>query len=70
MSEMLRIGEIRTVDATKHIRERSNAETEGFESAPMAIGAYRTRMNPGILMFRSAVSVRSVGFDSWQKGGS
>lgn len=47
MSETLRLGEIRTVDAAKHIQERSDAETEGFElplnDISLAVQAVRAR---------------------------
>ena len=47
----------------------TTAETEGFELAPMATETRRNRMIPLALTSRTCSSIRSAGFDSWQKRG-
>lgn len=45
------------------------AETEGFEIAPMANQPSQNRMISGVLTSWMSSSIRSAGFDSWQKRG-
>lgn len=51
-------------ELTRHV-----AETEGFEIAPRATETGRNRVNPRVLTSRTCSSIRSAGFDSWQKRG-